>query len=196
MIIESRLGRKEVDEEKIVHFPKGIIGFEHLRKFILLQFSESSPFLMLQSIEDPSLGLLVADPFSFIPEYTLEVGAVEQAILQAKNHDELAVLVTVSIPPGEPDKTALNLLGPILINRVIKTGLQVPQPENSGPSRYFLSTCMTEATEDAKGAEQPKQAKHSKPETHAKQKHEKREEPSKKIDVKKREKAKPTPANG
>ena len=147
MIIDSRLGRKEIDENKIVHFPKGLIGFENLHDFVLLQFSENSPFLVLQSIEDPKTGLLVADPFSFLPEYSLVVGAAEQAILQAVNHEDLAVLVTASIPPGQPDKTALNLLGPILINHTIKTGLQVPQAGNKGPSRYYLNTMQIDSQE-------------------------------------------------
>ena len=50
----------------------------------------------------------------------------------------LAVRATATIPPGKPEQTALNLLGPILINHRARLGLQVPQPENSMPAQFFV----------------------------------------------------------
>jgi len=144
MIIESRLGRVEVDTNRILTFPHGVIGFEHLRKFILLQISDNSPFLVLQSLEDKGFGLMVADPFTFLTDFALQIGDAEQARLEAANSSELAVLVTVSIPPGKPNETALNLMGPIVINHVKRLGLQVPQPDSGGPQRVYVSTLLLE----------------------------------------------------
>ena len=144
-IIESRLGRREIRLDKIIFFPRGIIGFEDMHEFILLQIQENAPLLVLQSIEKSSLGLLVADPFVFMPEYTLHIGDAEQKLLQAENAEELAVLVTASIPPGKPEETALNLLGPILINHRAHLGLQVPQIDMGGPARMFVRSKMLES---------------------------------------------------
>jgi len=141
-IIESRLGKREIRVDKIIHFPRGIIGFEDVHEFILLQIQENAPLLVLQSLEKPTLGLLVADPFVFIPDYTLHIGDAEQKLLQADSADELAVLVTATIPPGKPEETALNLLGPILINHRAHLGLQVPQIELGGPARVFVRSKM------------------------------------------------------
>lgn len=138
MIINSKLGSREIDEQRIITFPRGIIGFEDLRRFTLLQIREESPFLVLQSIETPSLGLLVADPFSFLDDYSLHIGDQEQALLKAKDEKDIAVLVTATIPPGKPAETVLNLLGPIIINHDEKIGLQVPQTDNKHPARVFI----------------------------------------------------------
>lgn len=136
--IESRLGRREVQLDKVLLFPRGIIGFEQMRRFTLLQIREGAALLLLQSMEDPALGLLVADPFAFVPDYSLHVGDAEQQLLQAQDASELAVLVTATIPPGKPEQTALNLLGPIVINHQAKLGLQIPQAEGGMPAQFFV----------------------------------------------------------
>lgn len=137
-LIESRLGPREVRLDKVIHFPRGIIGFEDLKNFTLLEIREDAPLLVLQSMESSSLGLLVADPFAFVADYTLNVSDEEQALLKAEAADDLAVLVTATIPPGEPEKTALNMLGPIIINHRTRLGLQSPQPESSRPAQFFV----------------------------------------------------------
>ena len=131
-VIQSRLGEREIDMDKTIFFPKGLIGFEDARTFTLLQIKEDAPFLVLQDLENPTLGLLVADPYSFLSDYTIRVGDAEQKILQADSAEDLAILVTVSIPLGRPEETALNLTGPILINFAAKLGLQVPQADDPG----------------------------------------------------------------
>jgi flagellar assembly factor FliW len=137
-VIETRLGRRVVDPDKVILFPQGLMGLEERHEFTLLQISEGSPFLVLQSMDEASLGLVVADPFSFLSDYAFTVGDAEQAILLAEESDDLAVLVTVSIPPGKPEDTALNLTGPILINHKARIGLQVLQPD-ADPDRFFLN---------------------------------------------------------
>lgn len=139
MIIDSRIGRQEIDEERIIYFPRGLIGFEHLRQYVLLQIGENSPMLLLQSVEEPTVGLLVADPYSFAPHYKVDIGNAEQLILQAENRDDIAVLVTVSIPAGKPEETSLNMLGPIIINHIKKAGLQVPQTDTKTPAKIYIN---------------------------------------------------------
>ena len=108
----TRLGTRRIDPDKIIEFPRGLMGFEDQREFTLLQLREDAPFLVLQSLQDPELGLLVGDPYAFLPEYRIKIGDAEQNMLQVKTAGELAVLVTVSIPPGHPERTALNLTAP------------------------------------------------------------------------------------
>ena len=139
MMIQSRLGEREVRLDKVIHFPRGIIGFETAHEFTLLQIQENAPLLVLQSLEDPTLGLLVADPFVFLPDYNLTISDAEQQILHAEGIEDLAVLVTATIPPGKPEETALNLLGPIVLNHRERIGLQVPQVEKDNlPARVFV----------------------------------------------------------
>ncbi len=137
--IDTRLGRRTVDMERVVHFPQGLVGFEDEREFVLLQIRPEAAMLILQSMNTPQLGLLVADPFSFIDDFKPVVGEAEMALLQLANLDEAAILVTVSIPNGQPDNATLNLAGPIVINHQARIGMQVPQ-NGDGPSRINMHT--------------------------------------------------------
>ncbi|MDR1359612.1 MAG: flagellar assembly protein FliW [Deltaproteobacteria bacterium] len=137
-VIQSRLGQREVDLYKTINFPRGLIGYEDQHLFTLLRIREGAPLLILQSMDDAELGLLVADPYAFIPEYSLRVGDAEQKLLKVASAADLAILVTATIPPGRPEETALNLLGPILINHKARLGIQVPQTEGELPARVFI----------------------------------------------------------
>ena len=137
-IIETRLGRQVIAQDKIIHFPRGLMGFEDQHEFTLLQIKPEAAFLMLQSMSDPRLGLLVADPYCFMDDYQIRINEAEQKILHIATREQVAVLVTVSIPQGKPEKTALNLSGPILINHEARLGLQVPQMEGLYPTQLFI----------------------------------------------------------
>lgn len=137
-VIETRLGKRVVELDKTLYFPHGLIGFEEEREFVLLQVRDESPFLILQSVTSSKVGLLVADPYSFTSDYEVRLGEAEQKILRLKNVRQLAVLVTVSIPPDQPEKTALNLSGPILINHQARVGLQVPQVDAKYSGHLYL----------------------------------------------------------
>ncbi|WP_320172761.1 flagellar assembly protein FliW [Maridesulfovibrio sp.] len=135
-IIRTRIGEREITDEGIIYFSRGLIGFDDKRDFALIQLSENSPFLLLQSLEDPALGLLVADPYSFMDDYEVRLSEAEKRILRVENVRQIAVLVTVTIPPGRPNETTLNLGGPIVINSEAKRGMQVPQVDSKYPTHF------------------------------------------------------------
>lgn len=135
--IETRLGTRKIDPDKIVHFPRGLAGFEEQHDFTLLQLRPDAPLLILQSMTRPEVGLLVADPYSFLSSYPVIVGEAEQQLLKIDKTEDAAILVTVSIPSGEPENAMLNLTGPIVINHQEKIGLQIPQGFE-GPSQVSL----------------------------------------------------------
>ncbi len=135
--IDTRLGRRCIDTDKVIRFPRGLAGFEDEQDFILLQIRPEAPLLILQSVNNPQVGLLVADPYSFLQSYPVMVGDAEQKLLQIERMEDAAILVTVSIPAGEPEKAALNLTGPIVINHKARVGLQVPQGAE-GPAQINM----------------------------------------------------------
>lgn len=136
--VTTRLGAQTINTDKVITFPRGLIGFEDQREFTLLQIREGSAFFLLQSLNDPGLGLLVTDPYAFLDKYSIRIGNVEQNLLRIKSVHQVAVLVTVTIPAGKPELTTLNLTGPILINHEIRIGLQVPQANLETPCQVYL----------------------------------------------------------
>ena len=142
--IETRLGRRSIDTARIIAFSRGLVGFETEQQFVLLQIKPDAPLLVLQSLRTPQLGLLVTDPKYFIEDFTPRVSEAELAVLGLSDLTDAAILVTVSIPQGEPEKATLNLTGPIIVNHVTCIGIQIPQNDISGPARVSLCTPSAE----------------------------------------------------
>ena len=138
IIIQTRLGEMAITEERVITFPRGLIGFEDLQRFTLLQIQDDSPFLILQSLQRPDFGILVTDPYMFLESYEIKVSDSEQKLLGIEDLEALAILVTVSIPSGRPEQTTLNLSGPIVINTAGREGMQIPQTDTTYPSHYTL----------------------------------------------------------
>lgn len=136
--MNTRIGPLAVEPGKTIRFPRGLIGFEDLREFALVDFKPGTPFRFLQSLENPNMGMLLADPFSFLPGYEVRLGAVEERILKVRSIRDLVILVSVTVPKGDPEGTTLNLTGPICVNVQERLGLQAPQVDLPFPSRVLL----------------------------------------------------------
>lgn len=114
----------DINEGDIITFPKGILGFEELKQYILLNLDTESPFGYLQSIEDPDLTFVVVDPVAIWPDYQVEVPSQEIAELEIESPDDVAVLSIVTIP-ADPKQMTANLQGPVLVNIKNRKGKQV-----------------------------------------------------------------------
>ncbi len=145
-LLDTRIGTMQIDDNKLIAMPKGLIGYENDTEFTLLEYGEDSPFFMYQSTKTPSLGLLIVDPYLFISDYTVKLNEAEQAILQAETAEDLIVFVTITVPHGKPELSTLNLSGPIFINHVKKIALQVPQ--DVSPSKVLLADCTPKINSD------------------------------------------------
>ncbi len=139
LVIRTKLGEREIARDSILYFPHGLIGLDDKREFVLIQVRENSPFLLLQCVTDPGLGLLVADPYPFLPDYNVKLEAPEKKLLQVESIRQIAVLVTVTIPKDRPEATTLNLSGPIILNTKARLGLQAPQVDAKLPTHFRLN---------------------------------------------------------
>lgn len=156
--IDTRLGRRIIRTDKIVRFPRGLAGFENERDFTLLQIVPDAPLLILQSVNLPQVGLLVADPYSFLDKsYAPVVSEAELRILHLQSLEQAAILLTVSIPSGKPEEAVLNLTGPIIINHEACLGLQVPQTME-GVQQVSMHACKPAQGEDAPQNSSPPQS--------------------------------------
>ncbi len=142
-IVETRLGRMSLPEDRVLNFPRGLIGFMGHHEFTLIQLREESPFMVLQSLSDPKLGLLVTDPYMFMSDYEVVIGEVEQRLLGLEKREQATILVTVTIPQGMPERTTLNLSGPIVINNETRMGLQIPQTDARYPAHFTPGSVPT-----------------------------------------------------
>lgn len=115
-----------VDDEKIIHFPSGIIGFPELTDFALVHDEEKGigAIHWLQSVQEPGFAMPVMDPLIVCPDYNPEVDDELIKPVGEIDPEELLVLVTVTVP-GDLTRMSVNLKGPIIINAAEKKACQV-----------------------------------------------------------------------
>lgn len=115
-----------VDDEKIIHFPSGIIGFPELTDFALVHDEEKGigAIHWLQSVQEPGFAMPVMDPLIVCPDYNPEVDDELLKPVGEIDPEELLVLVTVTVP-GDLTRMSVNLKGPIIINAAEKKACQV-----------------------------------------------------------------------
>jgi len=114
-IATFRFGELKIPEENIIEFPKGIIGFEQFKKYVLLEREDSDPFCWLQSLEDPNLAFVVINPTIFFKNYKIEIHYKEFEDIQVASLDRIEIFSIVTIPE-DLSRMSANLLGPLVIN--------------------------------------------------------------------------------
>ena len=116
-------GEIDIDERQLISLPWGLLGFEDLRDWALLDAAQP-PFYWLQSLERPEVAFVLIDPLSFRPDYEPGADPAELAGLDFSSPEDRLVFAIVTVPVDSVRMTA-NLQGPLLVNRRTRTGRQV-----------------------------------------------------------------------
>lgn len=124
-IATSRFGTVEVEEKNVIHFISPILGFEAVKRYVLLDHAEDSPFRWLQAADNPDLAFVITNPhfFGLDFEFVLPEEAVSK--LEVEKAEDVLVFTIVNIPQDNPAKMTANLLAPIVINPVKLQGMQL-----------------------------------------------------------------------
>ena len=123
-IIKTKpFGEVEVADGQVIEFPEGILGFDYVDRFVLLE-EKDSPFIWLQAYSEPELAFVMVSPLQFMAEYSLVISQSDLDDVDAKSPEELAVYAIVTIPSHDPADMTANLQGPIIINTATRKGKQ------------------------------------------------------------------------
>ena len=120
-----RFGLISVREDQIIVLTPGVLGFSRFHRYVLIEHLQESPFLWLQSVDNPDLAFVLIDPLHIVPDY--QVGPLTEIMkdLEAERLDDLKILVILTIPPGQPQEMTANLMGPVVINLKNRRGKQI-----------------------------------------------------------------------
>ncbi|MCS6896892.1 MAG: flagellar assembly protein FliW [Nitrospira sp.] len=136
--VSSRFGTFEVEEERVLTFPSGLLGFSESRRYVILDHDTEAPFKWLQSLDEPAVAFVIMDPDLFVgQEYRVEVSEETLVEIQGNNGEALSVAVILTIPSDDPGRITANLRGPLLINPRTRLGKQVVLSEEY-PTRHPL----------------------------------------------------------
>lgn len=120
-----KFGTLEVNEELIFNFIEPILGYEHLKKFVLIDYDSTSPFKWLQSIEEADVSFPVTIPALFSIEYVFTVPEEYSKMLNLVNIEDVLTINIANIPSGHPELSTVNLLAPIIVNVKNKDAIQM-----------------------------------------------------------------------
>ena len=118
MTIETRLfGTVTIEDEKLIVFPDGIIGFPYMKKFVLIrdEENEEAAIMWLQSMEEPQFAMPVVEPHLVVKGYNPVVDDEHLLPLGGLKEENTYSLVTITVP-AKIEKMTANLRAPIVIN--------------------------------------------------------------------------------
>jgi flagellar assembly factor FliW len=149
----SRFGEMDVDESRIIEMTGGgILGFEHLKRFVLMTQDEQTPFLWLQSLDDGAVAFVVINSFIAKSDYEPCIADEDTALLGLdKKEDEEVLLLSIVTIRSNPFRVSANLRAPLIINAKKKLARQVVLEEDF-PIRFDLA--LNEPQRDIKAMEE------------------------------------------
>jgi flagellar assembly factor FliW len=139
MVAETKFfGTVDIEDDKIIEFPMGIIGFEDLKKFALIYDSEReerSKISWLQSMEEPLMVLPVINPIDITESYNPVIEDELMKIIGDPADEDVLIFTSMSIPSDLTKMTA-NLKAPFIINTVDRKAMQVIVENEDHPVKY------------------------------------------------------------
>ena len=137
----SRFGLLTVDDERVMTFPQGLLGFPNYTRFALIQTGEENYFFWLQCVDEPNLAFVVTDPTIFFKDY--EVPLRDETLADLEMTDlNFAQVFVICNKVGQ--YLTGNLLGPIVVNAQNRTGQQVVLTEKKWTTRQPLMKLQAE----------------------------------------------------
>jgi flagellar assembly factor FliW len=141
----TRFGVIQIAEDRVITFPKGLLGFPLAKRYCLLEPGEDACFFWLQSLDEPSLAFVVTDPALFVAEYSVPIRPEQMGELALASLEDAQVFVIVN----KVDSTLTgNLQGPLVINTITRSGEQMVLAEKRWTTRHPL----VRVTEPARAA--------------------------------------------
>ena len=124
-----RFGELEISDEEVITFPEGILGFQTVQRYCLVDQGDDTLILWLQAIDDPSIAFPVLEPKIFKDDYVVKLSAQELKQLRLESVNQSIVFSILTIPRDVTQMTA-NVKAPIVINLRDHFGKQVVLQEN------------------------------------------------------------------
>ena len=125
----NNFGNLSIEKENIITFEQGLLGFEELKQFAIIDVEECLPFEWLVSVEDPIVAFPILDPTLLFSDYKPSLTKDDLVLLDIKKEIDVEMFCIVTL--GEtPENVTLNLKGPILINMKNKMGKQIVLTED------------------------------------------------------------------
>lgn len=158
----SRFGVVEVADTDVMEFSDGLLGFEHLKRFFIVDPADETLILWLQSTDAPEVAFPMLEPKLFKGDYKVRLSANELRSLRIEEGSKKDILVySILTIPSDVSAMTANLKAPVVINTASRLARQVVLQENEYSVKFpmykellslMMSAAPAVAASAAKGA--------------------------------------------
>ncbi|HBG3257801.1 TPA: flagellar assembly protein FliW [Clostridioides difficile] len=107
-----------------VTLKKGILGFEDLKEYELLDIENEDILKEFNSTEEDCIGFIVVSPFEIIKEYEIVLNQETIEKLEVKSPNDIILLNIITVGQTLEEST-VNMKAPIVINVRNNCGMQI-----------------------------------------------------------------------
>ena len=138
LVTTTHFGEVEVDENSIIHFEEGLLGFEDVKKFVMLDCTDNGEtFKVMQAVEKPYPAFAVINPFEVSSDYEVEIDDLTKENLAIKDSNEIAICSIVTIP-DKITRMSANLLAPVVINTTNNKARQMVMQNSTYTTKHYI----------------------------------------------------------
>lgn len=116
---------------------KGILGFENLKEYELLDIENNNTLKEFNSIEEDCIGFIVISPFEIIDEYEIILNQDMIEKLKVESPNDIIIFNILTLGPTLKEST-VNMKAPIIINIKNNYGMQIILQEEKYSIRHPL----------------------------------------------------------
>ncbi len=120
----TRFGELEVNPNDVITFSEGLLGFENLKKYFVVDPGDSTLILWLQSTEDDKVAFPIIEPKIFKPDYIAKLLPADLNGLELETLQTAKLYSILTIPANVTEMSA-NLKAPVVVNSAKKVGKQI-----------------------------------------------------------------------
>jgi flagellar assembly factor FliW len=125
----TRFGELEVNKEDIINFNEGLLGFEDIKKYFVVDPGDNTLILWLQSTENPEIAFPIIEPKIFKPDYVAKLLPTDMNSVDLEDISEAKIYSILTIPANIKEMSA-NLKAPVVINNKKKIAKQIVLQDN------------------------------------------------------------------
>ncbi len=122
-------------DEVIIRFPQGLVGFPETKEFRLFEPNDGYPFKFLQSVASPDISFTCIDAAAVKADYEVALGDADALALALEDPKEALVLL-MAVVPEDPSQMTANLAAPLVINTRTQVGVHVVLDSTQYPLKF------------------------------------------------------------